>query len=59
MSEKEEKDLRCEHTKFARLNRNGVISPIYSFRNRPNEKGICYLHGKKAGQLKKNKAIDE
>ena len=57
--EKIEKDLRCEQTKFSRPNKNGNISPIYSFRNKLNDKGVCYLYGKKAGQLKKNKCINE
>lgn len=50
---------QCDQTKFGRINKNGAISTIYSLRNRPNTKGIVHKYGKKAGQLKKNKLINE
>lgn len=35
----------------------GVIRPIVSERNRPNQLGIKHRFGKRKGQLKKNKLI--
>lgn len=51
--------MQCEQTRFGRTNKNGAISTIYSLRNRPNNKGIVHKYGKKAGQLKKNKLVNE
>jgi hypothetical protein len=55
----EEKNIQCELTQIWRVNANGKIATIGSDRNRPNELGIKYTHGKKKGQLKKNKALKE
>lgn len=53
------KDDRCDQTRFGRATDKGVIAPIYSVNNKPNEKGICYMYGKKAGKIKKNKVLKE
>jgi hypothetical protein len=52
-------DKRCPQTRFARINKSGAVQPIYSFRNKLNETGECYLYGKKTGQLKKNKCCKQ
>lgn len=48
--------LQCEVTQSWRVE-NGVIRPIVSDRNRPNQFGIKHRFGKRKGQLKKNKLI--
>jgi hypothetical protein len=47
---------QCEVTQSWRVE-NGVIRPIISGRNRPNELGIKHKFGKRKGQLKKNKLV--
>jgi hypothetical protein len=54
---KEEKDIRCPYTKSAKL-LNGLVAPILSMRNRPNQKDIKFKYGKRAGQLKPCKHKD-
>ena len=51
-------DKQCNLTK-SWITVKGKISTIVSERNRPNELGIKYQFGKKAGQLKKNKVLTE
>lgn len=48
--------MQCQETISWRVE-NGVIRPIISGRNRPNEFGIKHRFGKRKGQLKKNKLI--
>ena len=48
--------MQCNETQSWRTE-NGVIRPIVSIRNRPNQFGIRHRFGKKKGQLKKNKFI--
>lgn len=50
--------MQCEQTLSWRT-KDGVICPIISYRNRPNELGIKHRFGKKKGQLKKNKLITQ
>lgn len=55
-------DLRCTETRLNRstVNKNGeqVVAPILSLRNRPNNLGITFKFGKRAGQLKPFKHKD-
>jgi len=56
-------DNRCDLTKIARIiydedGSNPRVAPIISTRNRPNDKGIVYRHGKRRGQLKSCKHKD-
>ena len=48
--------MQCQETVSWRVE-NGVIRPIVSDRNRPNQFGIKHRFGKRKGQLKKNKLI--
>lgn len=56
-------DYRCLYTQVSRLiagkeEYTSRVAPIRSLRNKPNEKGITYKYGKKAGQLKPEKHKD-
>ena len=48
--------MQCQETVSWRVE-NGIIRPIISGRNRPNEFGIKHRFGKRKGQLKKNKLV--
>lgn len=48
--------MQCQETMSWQV-LNGVIRPIISDRNRPNQFGIKHRFGKRKGQLKKNKLI--
>jgi hypothetical protein len=60
--DKEVKDLRCLDTKMNRLiYKDGElprVAPIVSMRNRPNEEGILFSFGKRAGTPKPYKHKD-
>lgn len=55
-------DVRCPLTKVSRIiyGNDGTprVAPIFSMRNRPNDKGIVFKYGKRAGRLKPNKHKD-
>ena len=58
----QDQDVRCPLTKVCRIiyGKDGSprVAPILSMRNKPNDKGIVFKYGKKAGKLKPNKHRD-
>ena len=51
--------MQCPLTSSWRTNKNGSIATSVSDRNRPNQFGVKYEHGKRKGQLKKNKNLTQ
>lgn len=57
------KDLRCIETQRSRLifsedGKQSWVSPIVSMRNKPNNEGVKFTYGKRAGTLKPFKHKD-